>query len=90
MSNIDINYENLITNQESESRRLLDFLGVEWNKNCLEFYKQKRSVDTASDTQVTKPLYSSSIERWKHYQKYLQPLEEGFMYKKGESDSNSE
>jgi len=78
---IEIDYENLVNNQEVESRRLLDFLGLEWNDDCLEFYKQRRSVNTASDTQVTKPLYSSSIGRWKHYQKHLRPLEEGFRYR---------
>ncbi len=78
---IEIEYENIVNNQETESRRLLDFLNLEWNENCLEFYKQKRSVQTASDTQIIKPIYSSSIGRWKHYQKHLQALEDGFKYK---------
>ncbi|HFD11213.1 MAG TPA: sulfotransferase family protein [Crenotrichaceae bacterium] len=79
---IEVEYENLINNQETESHRLLDFLGLKWHDNCLSFYKQKRAIHTASDTQVTKPLYSSSIGRWKNYQTFLQPLEDGFNYKK--------
>lgn len=78
---IEIEYEKIIDNQKDESRRLLDFLELEWQESCLTFYKQKRSVRTASDTQVTKPIYSSSIGRWKHYEKHLKPLEEGFQYK---------
>lgn len=79
---IEIEYEKLVDNQESESRRLLDFLGLDWHDGCLEFYKQRRSVNTASDTQVIQPLYSSSIGRWKHYRRHLQPLEDGFRYRK--------
>ena len=79
---IEIEYEELIQNQAAESRRLLDFLELEWHDDCISFYKQKRVVHTASDTQVTKPLYSTSIGRWKHYQKHLQPLEDGFKYQK--------
>ena len=79
---IEIEYEKLVNNQEAESRRLLDFLGLEWHDGCLEFYKQRRSVNTASDTQVIQPLYSSSIGRWKHYQRHLRPLEDGFLYRK--------
>jgi len=79
---MEIDYESLVQNQEMESRRLVDFIRLEWHEDCLAFYKQKRRVNTASDTQVTRPMYSSSIGRWKHYEKHLQPLEEGFGYSK--------
>lgn len=61
---IDVKYENLVKDREVESRRLIDFLELKWHDNCLSFYKHKRRVATASDTQVTKPMYSSSIDRW--------------------------
>ncbi|MDX2505595.1 MAG: sulfotransferase [Gammaproteobacteria bacterium] len=77
---IDVKYENLVKDQEVESRRLIDFLELKWHDNCLSFYKHKRRVATASDIQITKPMYSSSIDRWKHYEKHLQPLEDGFKY----------
>ena len=74
---IDLGYEQLVAHQESETRRLLSFLDLEWDNACLEFYKQKRRVFTASDQQVRKPMYSSSIGRWKYYEKHLQPLIDG-------------
>ena len=77
---IEVDYENLVTNQEAESRRLINFIGIEWDDACLDFYKKKRLVYTASSMQVTKPIYTSSINRWKRYKKHLQPLEDGMSY----------
>lgn len=84
---IEMEYETLVTNQETEICRLLGFLGLDWNDACLAFYDQKRPVHTASDTQVTKPLYSTSIGRWNNFQKHLQPLEEGLRYRKDSGSS---
>jgi len=72
---IDIDYEALVLDQEVESRRLVEFIGLEWDEVCLAFYEKKRYVRTASDLQVKKPIYTSSIGRWKNYQKHLRPLE---------------
>jgi tetratricopeptide (TPR) repeat protein len=69
-----VQYETLVADLEGESRRLIDFLGLEWESQCLEFHKTKRSVSTASVWQVRQPLYSSSVGRWKHYEKHLGPL----------------
>ncbi len=77
---IEVDYESMVANQASESRRLVEFLGLEWDEACLAFHKKKRRVHTASNMQVTKPMYSSSIGRWRAYEKYLQPLEEGLNY----------
>jgi hypothetical protein len=77
---IEVDYEELVTNQEAQSRRLVEFIGLEWDEACLDFYKKKRLVYTASSKQVTKPIYTSSIGRWKRYEKHLQPLEDGFHY----------
>jgi len=77
---IEVDYEELVSNQEAESRRLIDFIGLEWDDACLDFYKKKRLVYTASANQVTKPIYTSSINRWKRYEKHLQPLEDGLNY----------
>lgn len=81
---IEVKYESMVQNQETETRRLLAFLDLEWDETCLAFHKKKRRVFTASHDQVTKPLYSSSVERWKTYQKHLQPLEDGFNYQAGD------
>ena len=77
---MELQYETMVEKQEEETRRMLAFLNLEWNEACLSFHKKKRRVFTASHLQVTKPLYSSSVQRWKKYQKYLQPLEDGFNY----------
>jgi len=70
----DISYEKLIENQEEETRKLLDKCSLEWDENCINFFKNKRSVNTASVMQVRKPLYKDSIESWKKYEKNLSPL----------------
>ncbi|HFD11210.1 MAG TPA: sulfotransferase family protein [Crenotrichaceae bacterium] len=77
---IDVDYENMVADQEKESRRLIDFIGLDWDESCLSFHTKNRRVDTASDLQVKKPIYSSSIGRWKHYEKHLEELERGFKY----------
>jgi tetratricopeptide (TPR) repeat protein len=73
----DLQYEELVKDTEAESRKLIDFCGLEWDDACLEFYKSKRAVKTASITQVRQPIYTSSMERWRRYDKFLGPLKEG-------------
>lgn len=71
---LEVQYEELVANKESQTRRLIEFCGLEWNDACLESHKTERSIKTASITQVRQPVYTSSVERWRHYEKYLQPL----------------
>ena len=71
---LDVRYEDNINNPEREARRLLDYLGLEWDPACLNFHENKRTVNTASVTQVRKPIYSSSVARWKPFEDYLKPL----------------
>ena len=73
---LDIQYEDLINNQKTITRDLLNFIGLPWEDSCLEYYKNKRGVRTASSQQVKQPLYNSSVERWKNYEKQLTPLME--------------
>ncbi|HFD11216.1 MAG TPA: sulfotransferase [Crenotrichaceae bacterium] len=75
---IEVDYETLVANQEAESRRIVDFIDMEWDDACLDFYKKKRLIYTASSKQVTKPIYTSSVGRWKRYKEHLQLLEDGF------------
>ena len=70
----DIDYEELVANQETESRRLLDACGLDWDSACLQFYKTQRQVSTISAAQVRKPIYDDSIERWRSYEVGLEPL----------------
>lgn len=71
---LDVQYEELVADREAQTRRLIDFCGLEWHDACLEHHKTERSVKTASITQVRQPVYNSSVERWRHYEQFLQPL----------------
>ncbi|MEJ2450984.1 MAG: sulfotransferase [Gammaproteobacteria bacterium] len=71
---LDVQYENVVSDFESNARRIIEFCGLEWEPGCMEFYKTKRSVVTASVVQVRQPIYSSSVDRWVPYAKHLQPL----------------
>jgi tetratricopeptide (TPR) repeat protein len=71
---LDVNYEDIVADQESQARRLIEYCGLEWNAACLDFHNTKRSIRTASLTQVRQPIYTTSVERWRHYEKFLGPL----------------
>ena len=67
-------YERLLKDPEIQARRLIEFLGLNWEQKCLAFHETDRVVRTASWAQVRKPLYQDSVERWKNYESHLQPL----------------
>jgi tetratricopeptide (TPR) repeat protein len=71
---LTIGYEDLIRNQEAESRKIIEFCGLEWDPRCLDFNKVNRFVRTASYDQVRRPIYRSSVNRWKNYEAYVGPL----------------
>ena len=73
----DIRYEDLVEDTEGQARSLLEYCDLEWDDQCLEFHKNKRSIRTASVTQVRQPIYKTSLARWKKYEKFLYPLTEG-------------
>ena len=64
----EVCYEDLVINQEEESRKLINFLGVEWESACLKFYKTPGVVRTASKYQVRRPMNSTSINRWRKFE----------------------
>ena len=71
----NIKYEEIVENQELEVRKLLQFVGIPWEDRVLKFWKNHDNiVETHSASQVRKPLFNSSIDRWKKYEKHLQPL----------------
>ena len=74
ISIFEMNYEDLVANQEQESRRLIDWIGLEWDQACLEFYDSDRLIRTASITQVRQPIYNKSVARWKRYEPYIAGL----------------
>lgn len=71
---LDIPYEETVSDHEEMCRRLVEFCGLEWDDACLQFHKTKRPVKTASTWQVRQPLYTTSVQRWLHYEKELAPL----------------
>jgi hypothetical protein len=71
---LDVQYEDIVADQETQARRLIEYCGLEWNDACLDFHKNKRAVRTASVAQVRQPIYKSSVERWRPYEKFLGPL----------------
>jgi len=71
---IEVDYEAIITDIDSEARRMVAHLGLDWDKSCLDFHRTRRPVRTASLVQVRQPLYRSSIGRSAPYRPYLQPL----------------
>ncbi len=74
MRTLDVRYEDNVADPEREAKRMLDYLGLSWDTACLKFYETERTVRTASVAQVRKPIYTSSLARWKHFEKNLGPL----------------
>jgi hypothetical protein len=71
---LDVRYEDLIADPRTWVAKVLDFCGLEWEDACLNFHKSERQVVTASYDQVRKPLYNTSVARWKHYERQLEPV----------------
>ncbi|MGH7211084.1 MAG: sulfotransferase, partial [Acetobacteraceae bacterium] len=71
---LEVRYEAMVAAFEEQSRRLVDFLGLEWEPGCLEFHRTARVVTTASAWQVRQALYPDSVGRWQRYEAHLAPL----------------
>ena len=69
-----VRYEEMVRSTEAVSRALVDFLGLDWEEQCLQFYNSGRFVNTASQHQVNRPIYTDSAGRWRNYATYLEPL----------------
>jgi len=70
----ELRYENLIADQESVTRALVEFNGLPWDDRCLAFQELEREVRTASVWQVRQPIYTHSVGRWRRYERFLRPL----------------
>jgi Tfp pilus assembly protein PilF len=69
-----LHYEELVDDMEHAVRGLLDFLGLPWDERCLDFHRQRRVVHTVSVGQVGRPVYATSVARWRHFESRLKPL----------------
>jgi hypothetical protein len=67
-------YERLVEDTETEVRRVLDYLGLPFEPECLRFYENERAVRTASSEQVRQPIYREGMDHWRHYERWLGPL----------------
>ncbi len=71
---LDVIYENMVTDQKSESEKIISHIGLDWSDNVLDYHKSDRIIMTPSYHQASKPIYTSSMQRWKNYRKHIGPL----------------
>ena len=71
-----VQYESVVADFESEVRRILDYLGLEFEQGCIDFYESDRPVRTASSEQVRQPLYSDALEHWRNFEPDLDELKQ--------------
>jgi hypothetical protein len=74
VSLIDVRYEDLVADLPRRARALIESCGLPWDDACLRFHETRRSVRTASAAQVRRPIYATSVQRWRHYENELAPL----------------
>ena len=91
---LDVVYEDLVDNQETVTRKMIEYCGLDWDDRCLNFQDNKRDINTPSYDQVRKPMYKKSVARWKNYESHLQPLvqrlKEGHFWNAYAADSKNQ
>jgi hypothetical protein len=71
---LDLHYEQMVTDQEHQTRRLLEYCGLPWEDQCLRFYETSRAINTASSEQVRQPIYTGAVNFWRNYESHLGEL----------------
>jgi hypothetical protein len=71
-----VQHEDVVEDLAGSVRRLLDFCELEFEPQCVEFYKTERSVRTASSEQVRRPIFKEGLDQWRHFEPWLGPLKE--------------
>jgi len=69
-----VQYEDLVSDIDVNIRRILDFCDLEWHRDCERYFEKHRRIGTASFNQANKPVYRSSVEKWRAYEAHLKPL----------------
>ena len=77
---LSIKYEDVVMDLENSVKEILDYCKLPFEQNCIEFYKNKRSVKTPSAEQVRQPIYQSGLNYWKNYESYLTELKSNLKY----------
>lgn len=75
---LEVNYEDIVLKTRQTVSKMLDFLGLDWDERCVSPHTNPYPVETASEWQVRQPIYTGSMGRWLHYEKYLAPLKDLF------------
>ena len=71
---LEVRYEEIVADLDGVARRIVAHCGLEWDARCLDFHRSERLVRTASAAQVRRPIYTSSVGRWRRYEAFLAPL----------------
>ena len=71
---LQVRYEQVVADLETQVRRLLDFCGLPFEEACVNFHQTDRAVRTASSEQVRQPIFTSGVDQWENYSSYLDPL----------------
>ena len=71
---LDVEYEDLVNRPEPNIRRVLEYCGLPWDDNCLTYYRTPRNIRTSSAAQVRQPMMTGRSDKWRAYEKYLEPL----------------
>ena len=71
---LDVHYEQMVQDQENQTRRILEYLGLPWEDQCLRFYETERAINTASSEQVRQPIYTKALNFWRNYESHLGEL----------------
>jgi tetratricopeptide (TPR) repeat protein len=71
---LEVPYEGLVEATEVWSRRMVDFIGLPWDPSCLDFHASDRTVNTFSKWQARQKISRASVQRWRHYEKFVGPL----------------
>ncbi len=72
---LDVDYEQLVANPETQVRRIFEYLELPWEEGCLDFHRRSGPAATASAAQVRQPIYTSSVGLWRRYARQLAPFE---------------
>jgi tetratricopeptide (TPR) repeat protein len=84
-----VQHEDVVEDLEGNVRRILDFCGLEFEPDCLEFYKTERSVRTASSEQVRRPIYKEGLDQWRNFEPWLGALESALGSLAGPNDARA-
>jgi hypothetical protein len=86
---LEVSYEKTVADMEAMARKMIDFIGLDWDPACLKFHQTERAVRTASLSQVRQPIYGGSVQRWHRYEKALGPLFQALTHDATASGSSS-